>query len=138
MSLILPLEVPNLSWDQAEMIASACSGPGKLRVRTGDRRRLLRPQPPSLWVDDADEMGRSLLAEDADWDEPSWKMDPDVLPLLAATIECLCAHLPQGFALSAIWFGDELRGRRDVSCEELLLIVRNSSMNPHTQYRVRC
>jgi hypothetical protein len=136
MSFELLLEVPQLTWAQAETIAAHCAGPGMLAVDVWPKRGWLRPQAPSLTIRDCDDTGRHLLAEDAKWDTPAWKMDPAVVPLLAATVQCLCRQAPQGFSLRATWSGDPLRHRLEVSCHQLLAIVRSSAMNTHTQYRV--
>ncbi len=136
MSFVLELDVPDLTWTQAEQVAAACTGPQMLAVTTGPRRRWFRAQPPTLWISEEDAQGRHLLDDDADWDQPAWKINPDVIPLLARTVQALCHQFPQGFALRATWVGDPVRGQRDVSCEELLRIVHASAMNTHVRYRV--
>jgi hypothetical protein len=135
------LDVPDLTWTQAERVAAACTGPQMLAVTTGPRRRWFRPRPPTLWISQYDADGRHLLADDADdadWDQPAWKMNPQVIPLLARTIQTLCRQLPQGFVLRAASIDDSVHAdrERDVSCQELLGIVRASAMNPRVGYRV--
>jgi len=81
--------------------------------------------------------GHHLLTDEAEWDAPAWDMDPQLLPLLAATIDVLADALPQGFAFRATWTGSEVRAERDLSAAQLRDVILSSSLNGFTRYVVR-
>lgn len=140
MSFFLQVDVDGLTTRQGHAIEAACRQRGAWPVwcRPPVRRRTLfgpRIRPLELYLPDADG-GRDLLTDDAEWDAPSWAMEPDLLPRLAATIHVLDEHLPQGFAFRATWVGSTMRHERQVTVEELADLVLGSQLNEFTRYRV--
>jgi hypothetical protein len=74
----------------------------------------------------------SLLSENADWDQPVWALEGEVLEPLAAALRLL-AEEADGFTLRALWVGDDAKTKSDVTLSEMLTDVReNRVKNWHT------
>ena len=97
---------------------------------------LFRKRVTKLYVADW-KLGESLLADDADWDAPTWSMRREELPRLQATLATLCQALPEGFEFVASWISEPLPHRVEVSCDELLELCQTSSFNGHTLYAIK-
>jgi hypothetical protein len=80
--------------------------------------------------------GCSLLAEDADWEDPVWRLRPDVCDSVARTVLALGERLPGGFAVQALWAGDAAPSEVDLSATELAQRVRSNALANFTRYVV--
>ena len=78
--------------------------------------------------------GHDLLTDDADWDAPTWAMDPVGLGRLAVTLEWLYGALPDGFTFEAMW--GKPKGESVVSPDQLLQVVRSGQIGNNIVYRV--
>jgi hypothetical protein len=73
----------------------------------------------------------SLLADEADWNDPVWAMAPQVLEGLAKAVE-LIADRAKGVRLQAIWIGEAPATQDRVPLGELLRAIRgNAIRNKH-------
>jgi hypothetical protein len=97
---------------------------------------LFRSRVKKLYVADW-KLGESLLADDADWDAPTWSMRREELPRLEATLETLCDGLPEGFDFVVSWISEPLDRKVEVSRSELLEVARNSNFNRNTLSKAR-
>lgn len=79
----------------------------------------------------------SLLADDADWNAPSWSIRPDVVGRLAATLEILARRGPAGLVVQAMWAGEAPTETVVVTPHELAEAVKAGRLGTHTQYTVR-
>ncbi len=74
----------------------------------------------------------SLMAEDADWNDPIWALEPEVLPGLSAALELL-GREAGGFTFRALWIGDDAESESRIPLSEMLDDVRNNRIkNKHT------
>jgi hypothetical protein len=133
MSFVLEIDVPNLTFAQADAVAK------EVEVRrtwpiSVERKGLIRKQPRLFAPSDVD--GAHLLADEAEWDEPAWKMNESLLPRLAETIRVLGEILPQGFTFRATWVSDPTRDEKVLLATELAELVLASELNEYTSYRV--
>ena len=130
------MEVRGIELDAAAArnLSEACTNNGGYPLRS--QPSLFRRRVKKLFVADW-KLGEGLLADDADWDAPTWSMRPEELPRLEATLRTLCDALPQGFDFVASWISDPLDRRVEVSCDELLELAHTSSFNGHTLYVVK-
>ena len=97
---------------------------------------LFRKKVDKLYVADW-KAGSDLLADDADWDAPTWSMRAEELRRLEATLTTLCQALPEGFEFVASWVSEPLDRREEVSCDELLELCQTSSFNGNTLYAIK-
>lgn len=75
------------------------------------------------------------LAESADWDAPTWDLEPEGRKRLASTLELLCELIPEPFRFSSIWIGDD-SDERQIGRAELLAVVERDAVGTHTTYVV--
>ena len=111
---------------------SSDGGGYPLQLRLSPFRRRLT----NIYVADW-KLGEGLLADDADWDAPTWSMRSEELPRLEATLRALCEALPDGFEFVASWVSEPLDRKVELSCDELLGLARTSSFNGHTVYVIK-
>ena len=78
--------------------------------------------------------GHDLLTDVADWDAPTWAMQPAGLNRLAATLEWLYERLAIDFTFEAMW--GTPKGEVAVSRSKLLEIVRAGEIGNNMVYRV--
>jgi hypothetical protein len=73
----------------------------------------------------------SLLSDDADWNNPTWALEPDVLEGLAKAVEAI-ADQAKGLTFQAIWIGERPATRSRVQLKQLLRDIRgNAVRNKH-------
>jgi hypothetical protein len=135
MSFYMEVELDDVTRERARDLAEKCSRADCLPIVMPRRDLLGKARPKKLIISD-DLGGESLLADDADWNAPTWSMRAEALPALEATLRCLCTHMPEGFAFVAAWVGDRISRDLKVSCDELIDLVRRSRLNGKTRYRV--
>jgi hypothetical protein len=133
MSFFMEIRGIDINGESARHLSEACSGAGGYPLHS--RLSPIRRRVSKLYVADW-KLGEGLLADDADWDAPTWSMRPEELPRLAATLKTLCDALPQGYEFVASWVGEPLKRCAEVSCDELLDLARTSSFNGHTIYAI--
>lgn len=78
----------------------------------------------------------SMLTDDADCNEPFWKIRPDMLPSIAQIVERTAKFSPEGFSLEAIWAGDKPDHYRVVNLTELKEIILSNRIGTTTRYEV--
>jgi hypothetical protein len=135
MSFYMEVELDRAARERAGDLAEICSLAGGLPIIKPRRVLLGKARPKKLIILDVFG-GESVLADDADWNAPTWSMRPEALPALEATLRCLCRHIPEGFAFVAAWVSDRISRELQVSCDELIDLVRQSGLNGKTRYRV--
>jgi hypothetical protein len=75
--------------------------------------------------------GCSLLGQDADWRQPMWKLEPEVLESLAKALELLDREAG-GLTFQAIWMGDRPETESRTPLKDLVKAVRaNEIRNKH-------
>jgi hypothetical protein len=135
MSFVVVVEAPDLTWERAAEIASACHAPNGLEVVAPKQPRLFRRRRPTIWIE-SQHGADHLLADDAEWDAPTWSMTPSLLPRLVVTIRCLSEQLSAGFTFFAGWIGDDEKTTA-VTTEELLHLAASGEIATRTRYVVR-
>lgn len=134
MSFFMEVRGINLEAREARDLSESCSGNGGYPLHA--KPSLFRKRVNKLYVADW-KLGEDLLADDADWNAPTWSMRPEELPRLEATLRTLCEALPEGFDFVASWISDPLDRRVEVSCDELFGLAQASSFNGHTLYVIK-
>jgi hypothetical protein len=137
MSFYMDVELSDrLTWQRASALADECNAAGGMPIIKPRKPLLGAGRFKRLTISDRME-GQPILADDADWDAPTWAMRAELLPNLEVTLRSLCEHIPEGFGFVAAWVGDRIDREVDVSCNQLIEIVRSSGLNGRTRYRVR-
>jgi hypothetical protein len=77
----------------------------------------------------------SLLSDNADWNNPTWDLDPQVLDGLAKAVTLLGERV-SGFVFQAIWMGDEPETTDRVRLEQLLRDIRANAVRNKHVYRI--
>ena len=77
----------------------------------------------------------SLMADNADWNKPTWSLQPQVLPGIAAALEVLATEA-DGFSLRATWIGDVPQTTALHKLKEVLDDVRNNRVKNRHVYLV--
>jgi len=73
----------------------------------------------------------SLMSDNADWNAPTWDLDPKVLDGLARALRLL-AEEAGGFELQALWIGDEPQTRSHSSLSKVVSdLQQNRLRNRH-------
>ncbi len=137
MCLELTLHLPALFPADADALESACTGPDRLAVRVRKPRLFNRSATVTALVGEDGTCACSLLADDAEWDAPTWRMRPEVLPRLKATLACVTEHAPEGFTLDVLWAGERVSEEVRVSPDELCALARSGQLAQRTRYRVQ-
>lgn len=140
MCLILKVRVP-ITQPNSLAAAIATLPPEGLRVELEALPRLL----PWLWVRRGKTTARvsetggcacSVLADNADWDAPSWAMRPEVREPLGRTLETLAARVPDGMVVEALWSGDHPLREQVVTPAELGALARADGLGTRTRYYI--
>jgi hypothetical protein len=93
---------------------------------------------PRLSISEKDEgCACSLLTDDADWNDPTWDLRPDLLPDLALALLFISELVTDGYIFEALWVGDHPERRVEVSIDELLQIVQSNQIGQKARYIVR-
>ncbi len=79
----------------------------------------------------------SMLTDEADWGQPYWDIRPEVLPLIANTVERLASSLKEPFVFGALWAGDRPEQSTAVTAAELAELIRAGTIRQKTKYNVR-
>jgi len=77
----------------------------------------------------------SLLADEADWNHPTWILDPQTLEGLAKAVEAI-ADRASGLTFQAIWIGETAETEGRVRLKELLRDIRSNAIRNKHVYRV--
>jgi len=80
--------------------------------------------------------GCSFLAESADWNAPTWDMEPATLPRLEQILRTIHAQTSGEFSFDALWVGETPLEEQRVAFEHLLELVRESRLGTSTHYTV--
>lgn len=134
MSFDLELRADVTSWEDAERIAQVTATAGHVAVVPGRRMRWFRPLMPTIGFDWA--QGQEVLSDDADWDHDAFLLCESGRVALAATVLTLASLLEPGWGIRAYWVGDPLREEIELSAHELAELVRASSLDRFTFYRI--
>lgn len=79
----------------------------------------------------------SLLHDDADWNEPIWKLRDEVLPKLLKALTLLHNKFEGGFNFEAWWVSDRIKHQPKVSLDELLELIHENRLGNFTRYIVQ-
>ena len=77
-----------------------------------------------------------MLADDADWNAPHWKLRSEVLPLIANTLGQIASLSPEGFLFEALWTGDKPKLTLRLTLPELKERVLSNLIGAKTRYQV--
>lgn len=111
-------------------------GPERLSKESGLRvEKHRRPVPGSLHISVDGGCSCSLMSDDADWNAPTWALDPKVLDGLARIL-CLLNDEAAGFTLQALWIGDEVETQSRVQIHEAVADVLNNRVRNKHKYVV--
>lgn len=77
-----------------------------------------------------------LLADDADWDAPTWAMAPGAAEHLADTLSTLLDDLGDTAIVEALWEGEAPSDERPLSRTQFVALVGRGELGTHTRYRV--
>ena len=78
----------------------------------------------------------SLLAETADWNAPTWDMEPRARRDLAQTIDVLARHLPRPFSIEALWDGDPVEREHRVTVVDVVDLANADALGTRDRYIV--
>jgi hypothetical protein len=107
---------------------------GGLPFTRGRQRR--NSKDITLFIHGYDGDACSLLADDADWDAPTWSLLPSILQPLAITIRKLYELAPNDFSITAVFGGDIATETISISINELLEIVSAGKLGNKVRYNV--
>ncbi len=140
-SFVVELTIEGATPEQGEAVEAACRQRNAWPIEYfsgGIQKRLFRKprlaEPSLRMPEDID--GRHLLSDEADWDQRSWDLEPELRPKLAETFRILGKLIPQGFSFRAAWDGDEVRATNVLTAEELAELAARSQINEYTLYVV--
>lgn len=77
-----------------------------------------------------------LLADDADWDAPTWSMSSTAAEQLAESFEALLDGLDGDVAVEALAEGDRPTDEKSIGRPQFVDLVRGGSLGTHTRYLV--
>ncbi len=77
-----------------------------------------------------------LLAEDADWDAPTWSMSPPAAEQLAQSLGELLVGMGVGAVVDALWEGEMATDEQSIGRPRFVDLVRRGSLGTHTRYLV--
>jgi len=80
--------------------------------------------------------GCDLLAEDADWDAPTWAMTPEAIDELALAWRAVFAEAPDVVTVAAIWSDDAVRAEAALTRNEFLDLSATGRIGTHTRYTI--
>lgn len=80
--------------------------------------------------------GCALLADEADWNEPTWRMRPEMRAPLARTVEAVIRRLGNEGVFEALWIGEPHNEEQILSPEQLLTVIGEGRVRTHTRYRI--
>ena len=88
-------------------------------------------------LSDGSDCACSLLHDDADCNEPIWKLRDEVLPKLVQTLTLLHKKFEGGFNFEALWVSDRVKHQPNVTLDELLDLIRENRLGNFTRYIVQ-
>ncbi|WP_282000295.1 hypothetical protein [Geotalea uraniireducens] len=75
------------------------------------------------------------MSDNADWNEPVWELEPEILEPLAKALQVL-GEEAGGFTFQAIWMGDKPETSSESTLPEILKEIRNNQVKNKHVYRV--
>ena len=124
--------------DEAERLASHGGSSGNVDVHFEGTASFFGRGNPRLSISEAGEgCACSMLTDEADWNAPTWDIQPALLPHLANTFAFISEQAPNGFILEALWAGDKPERILELPLDELLDIVRSNRIGTKARYIVR-
>jgi len=97
--------------------------------------KLNKPFKGALWFSRDGGCSCSLLSDNADWNEPVWDLEPEILEPLAKALEVL-GEEAGGFTFQAIWAGDKAETSSESTLPEILQEIRNNQIKNKHVYKV--
>lgn len=140
-TFMFDLELGGLTDERGRAVADECRSrgtwpaafvPGRVEKRWFG---VEKSYPPVLELPDHDEAGPAIAA-DAARDAHAINFRPDAAEAVAATVEIVADHFPEGLVFRATWAGSPIEHDEIVSIDELTAIVRASRLNEFTRYTV--
>lgn len=118
--------------------AAQAASVGGLRVEVDHSSRWpwAKERPVRATVSEDGGCACSLLSDDAGWEQAAWAMRPDIVNVLASTLEILAAQGPTDLVVEALWVGDRFNKTVSVSPRELAELARHSKLGTLTRYVV--
>ena len=120
------------SWEDAERLEAATSGPGFVGVAGRRRRGWLGERAPQVYIRDPG----SVLSPDAGLAEEAFTLTAEGREALARTVLATYGVLGDGWALRSSWVGDPILHEPTVSAEDLAGLARRSALRRDTMYWV--
>lgn len=75
-----------------------------------------------------------LLADDADWDAPTWSMPREAAEQLAESFEALLDRLDGAVTVEALWDGESPTNEESIGRTQFVDLVRRGSLATRTRY----
>lgn len=97
--------------------------------------KLNKPYKGALYFSRDGGCSCSLLSDNADWNEPVWELEPEVLEPLAKALQVL-GDEAGGFTFQAIWIGDSAETANESTLSEVLQEIRNNKIRNKHIYKV--
>ena len=97
--------------------------------------KLKVPVKGALWFSVDGGCSCSLMAGNADWNDAIWKLNPAVLPGLAAAVDLLIKEV-KSFTFQAYWAGDKPKKEIRVAGRDLLRDIRNNAIRNGERYAI--
>lgn len=97
--------------------------------------KLNKPYKGALWFSRDGGCSCSLLSDNADWNEPVWELDTEILEPLAKALKVL-GEEAGGFTFQAIWAGDSPETSSESTLSEILQEIRNNQVKNRHVYKV--
>lgn len=137
MCLTLHIEAPAEARGVLERLAGSRTTDGLLlRVEPPSRWPWAKQGPVRAWIFEAGGCACSMLTDNAHWHDPNWDMRPEVLELLARTLEAVGKALQQGFRFLPLWAGDKATEEHMVSVREIAALAREGRLGTRICYHV--
>jgi hypothetical protein len=134
MCLTISVEFRGIGRKEAESIVAQTLS-NKLELQLQEPVSLFGPRTPFFSLSEVGEgCACSMLTDNADWNAPTWEFQSTLLEDLASSLEMLCKQAPNGLVLEALWAGDKAKEILEVSCTQLLDIIRSNSISTGAKY----
>jgi hypothetical protein len=138
MCLTISVELPMMPKQEVVRLASQGSSSEGLEIHFEGTVSFFGRGNRRLTISEAGEgCACSMLTDDADWNAPTWDIQPTLLMPLTNSLAYISERAANGLILEALWAGDEPEKNLELSSGELLSTVRENRVGTKTRYIVR-
>ncbi|UCG57337.1 MAG: hypothetical protein JSU70_21020 [Phycisphaerales bacterium] len=107
-------------------------------LNTSERKNWLRKPTGLVFLfEEGEGCACSMLTDEADWGQPYWDLRPEVLPVIANTVERLASSIKEPFQFEALWAGDHPEQNMAVTATELADLIKAGKIGQKITYNVK-